>query len=284
MSKTSKKNISRKYRLKRKTLKRRYSTKKRYRASSQRGGFFNTVYNAGKEVLTAARDSELGQATLNAAKAGVASAENSLTATANTIEANFTQFNNQIFKSSKDEGGSIADTATYINFDSNARTLVLTTKQGRFIPNETIKIDLCILGITISDETITRTKLTQGAVFDSNTNYHGFSISYLENKRLKLLYLWMKSKTDINKLRILIKNTLIECSKSQQQQQQQQQWQSQQPQQPQQWPQQWPQQPQQQWYQPPLPSGWSILMDTNSNRPYYYNNATRQSSWTPPQQ
>ena len=38
MSKTSKKNISRKYRLKRKTLKRRYSTKKKYRASSQRGG------------------------------------------------------------------------------------------------------------------------------------------------------------------------------------------------------------------------------------------------------
>lgn len=47
MSKASKRNISRKYRLKRRTLKRRYSTKKQYRVrrTKQLGGLFNPFGN-----------------------------------------------------------------------------------------------------------------------------------------------------------------------------------------------------------------------------------------------
>lgn len=290
MSKTSKKNISRKYRLKRKTLKRRYSTKKRYRASSQRGGsILHTVLNATKDVANIVGNTRLGQATLKVINTGVATAENRLIAKAEQLSKLFSTFNGLIFKSSKLEANSIEDKTTTINFNSENRTLILNGK---------VTINLCDTNARISSKNLTLTKekntFTRSGILGLGwnsetirTNYHGFCISYRANKTDTELYLWMTDSGKIENLRVQIDEILKECVALQQpqlQQPQQQQWQPQQPQQQQQ-PQQHQWQPhQQQWQPPQLPSGWSMRIDPYSGRPYYVNNSTGQSSWELPSQ
>ena len=159
MSKTSKKNISRKYRLKRKTLKRRYSTKKRYRASSQRSGGSSAwaiISGATKQLATKVMDSGPGIAAKNVLDAVVDHGVTSFTAMANSIISRFRQFNNNnVFKSTTPLPDDIEDTATNINFDSHSRTLFMN-KPGLFATSVTI--DLCN-STTISSSTITRTKI-----------------------------------------------------------------------------------------------------------------------------
>ena len=87
MSKTSKKNISRKYRLKRKTLKRRYSTKKQYRASSQRGGIsFLPSFPGLSNPFSTKQPSSSSEATGNAVGTAVAFVKNTIETAADRVK------------------------------------------------------------------------------------------------------------------------------------------------------------------------------------------------------
>jgi hypothetical protein len=83
--------------------------------------------------------------------------------------------------------------------------------------------------------------------------YNGFRITYFDNNKNKdeIRYLWHESITDMTGLYNAIRDFRDMCSKQQQ--------------------------------PPQLPSGWSMLTDPDSGRPYYRNNDTGQTSWTPPQ-